>query len=95
MGTTTRDSCVRTVRPSDLVPGDVVLLDGVACEVISAPFTGVAGKSLFDSSEVFWRVRLRVVAAPAKAGYATWKAHDLVTLLQPQSACELPIRRSV
>jgi hypothetical protein len=82
MGAIALDCSVETVRPWDLVPGDVVLLDDGTFDVLCEPFTGVAGTSPFDVSELFWRVRVRPVAAPARAGWATWSACDVVSRLR-------------
>ncbi len=47
------------MRPWDLVPGDVVLFGATAFEVLSEPFAGVSGTSLFDSPELFCRAEIR------------------------------------
>jgi hypothetical protein len=84
------DPPIQEVRPWELAPGDVLLLDGAAFDVISEPFTGVAGTSLLDLSEFFWRVRVRSVAAPARVGHATWNAHDVVSRLRQRHGATDP-----
>ena len=86
MRTGAPDPPVRAPRPWELLPGDVLVLDGAAFDVQSEPFTGVSGTSLLDVSKFFWRVRVRSVAAPARLGYATWHGNDVVLRLHPHHA---------
>jgi hypothetical protein len=66
-------------RPGDLTAGDVVVLDGVPFELLSEPFLGMTGTSLFDMPELFWRARVRWLGGAQQAvGYVTWAADEPV-----------------
>jgi hypothetical protein len=66
-------------RPGDLIPGDVVILDGAPYEVLAEPFLGCTGSSIFDKAELFWRVRVRPMGGNAEMGaYATWGIDERV-----------------
>jgi hypothetical protein len=81
MGAIGSTDLFQTIRPGHLVPGDVVMIHGGAFEVLSEPFAGASGTSLFDSSALFWRVRVRLLGDRATVGYVTWDAGEEVWLL--------------
>jgi hypothetical protein len=69
-------------RPGDLAPGDVVVFGGAAFEVLSEPFLGMSGTSVFDAPALFWRARVGVPGGDRRAkGYATWAVDEDVTVL--------------
>ena len=76
-----------TKTPKDLTPGDVVVIGEVPYEVLARPFVGMAGGSVFDVPELFWRARVRRAGdAERAAGYATWAVGATVRIWEPGTA---------
>lgn len=59
-------------RPRDLMPGDLVEVDGALCEVVSEPFLGMSGGSVFDVPQLFWRARVQAADDGPQRFHATW-----------------------
>lgn len=59
-------------RPDEPVAAHVVV-DGRRFELLSEPFLGMTGSSIFDSRRLFWRARAREVGG-SEVGYVTWLA---------------------
>jgi hypothetical protein len=65
-------------RPAELTPGDVVELACGPAEVTAAPFLGRGGASVFDSHDLFWRARVRLLGGDQRPAYMTWGLRDRI-----------------
>jgi hypothetical protein len=71
----------RIVRAGALAAGNVVEVDGERFEIVSAPFLGRSGSSVFDEFRLFWRAQMRPVADPAWTQYGTWGVDEDVVVV--------------
>lgn len=69
------------ITPDGLTPGDVVMLGGSLFEVLSEPFLGITGSSVFDIPRPFWRASVCSLGRRGHAAeYATWAADEPVVV---------------
>jgi hypothetical protein len=61
------DERLLDISASELAPGDVVIEDGVPLVVEEEPLTMHRGLGMFDEFELLIGVRVRALAAPARA----------------------------
>ncbi len=82
-GVTNRRKSTKARRASELVPGDIIVIDGGRVEVLSEPLLGRSGASVFDVPKLFWLVRVRPFAVSASSAcYVRWEIDERVEVAQ-------------